>query len=140
MKISLALVAGLLVGCSGGASMATPNPSSAVASATPATPSSPAREMVTVKGSGIASSKPFHLAGNYAVAWVATPKGSSGCYHGATLKRADGTYLFEHIGSDLINGSEPTNGETNLYNLDDADYYIDASSGCKWVYTFTPAE
>lgn len=98
------------------------------------------REVVTVKGNGISQSKPFHLGGSYAVGWVATPKSSYGCYHGAYLKRADGTFLFETLGNEMLNSGKAAKGETNLFGLDDADYYIDASSGCKWVYTFTPTE
>ena len=138
MRYTLIFVAALLAGCGGGTAAVTPFESNQVASATPTNPPAPTREIVTVKGSGISSSKPFHLAGNYLVNWIATPKSSYGCYHGASLKRTDGTFMFETIGNEVLNSGKSSKGETNLYNLDDADYYIDASSGCKWVYTFTP--
>jgi hypothetical protein len=120
------------------------SPGVTTGSATPtlavsAGPTTAARSAVTVKGTGISKSKPFHLAGNYAVTWTAQSSSSVGCYHGADLQRADGTTMFETLVNESISDAKPHTGATNLYNLDDAQYYVDASSGCAWSFTFTPA-
>jgi len=96
------------------------------------------RETVTVKGKGISSSKAFRLAGNYELQWVAIADSSVGCYHGANLERADGTFMFETLANEIIDGKKPVSGVSNLFNLDDAEYYVDASSGCDWEFTFVP--
>jgi len=46
--------------------------------------------------------------------------------------------MFETLVNEILNNKKPVTGESNLFNLDDADYYIDASSGCKWVFQFVP--
>jgi len=70
--------------------------------------------------------------------WVAVADSSVGCYHGANLKRADGTFMFETIANEMIENKKPVTGETNLFNLEDAEYYVDVSSGCDWEFTFIP--
>jgi len=138
-----------LVGCSGQAlpPVAQPSftltpatsPESLTASASAAEPSTPARSAVTITGKGIQKSKPFALQGDYTVTWNATPDSSVGCYHGASLERVDGTFLNETLVNELLNSKASASGETNLYGLDAARYYIQANSGCTWSFTFSPA-
>lgn len=123
--------------CAGTTTGVMDSPAATAPESTP-TPVVVQRETVTVKGKGIGKSKPFKLAGAYLVQWIATPSSSVGCYHGASLKRVDGTFLFETLVNELLNSKKPAEGETNLYDLDEADYFVDASSGCSWTFTFVP--
>ena len=147
LLVSLALVALLAAACEsttspapGDQPTATPTEkvSEPTAEPTPeATPTAVA-EPVTITGSGISKSKPFALAGDYEVTWTAQADSSGGCYHGASLQRADGEFTFETLVNELISDAKPHSGTTNLYNLDATQYYVDASSGCSWSFTFTP--
>lgn len=97
----------------------------------------PRQAPVTIGGSGIENSAPFHLnAGDYRVAWTATPDHDTGCYHGADLESAE-VDVFEPLGNELLDSSAPLSGSTYIYGLEGASYYIRASSGCSWTYTFT---
>ncbi len=117
---------------------ATVSAPSAPRTAPPVTaPPSADRAAVTIKGSGTSKSKPFALAGTYAVEWTATPDGT--CYHGAFLERADGERVSETLVNEILKGAKAKTGSTHLYNLDPADYYIDATSGCAWSFTITPS-
>jgi hypothetical protein len=136
MKAFLPIVLLVALGC-GGSGTTTEGVATSQPTAEP-TQAVVQRETLTVKGKGISSSKAFRLAGNYELQWVATADSSVGCYHGATLKRADGTFMFETIANEMIDSKKPVSGETNLFNLDDAEYYVDASSGCDWEFTFVP--
>jgi len=107
-----------------------------------AIPSAPAgvhQEPVTVTGTGIQKSAPFHLeAGTYLVTWTATPSNAQGCYHGASLQSTNpDTPIFELLANELLDSGAPKSGQTFIYNLDAGDYYVDASSGCAWSFTFT---
>jgi len=136
MKVLLFIVLLVALGCGGSGTstegLANSQPSTA------ATETVSQRESVTVTGKGISSSKAFRLAGNYMLQWVAVADSSVGCYHGANLKRADGTFMFETIANEMIENKKPVTGETNLFNLEDAEYYVDVSSGCDWEFTFIP--
>jgi hypothetical protein len=81
---------------------------------------------------------PFHLnGGNYKVDWTATPASSTGCYHGASLGAVDpNQLLLEPLANELLSSKAPKTGSTFIYNLP-GDYYVDASSGCAWSFTFT---
>ncbi len=92
---------------------------------------------VTISGSGIETSRKFHLnGGDYLVRWTATPDTDHGCYHGATLESTD-VSVFETLASELLDDGTPKSGSTYLYQVEDANYYVDASSGCDWSFTFT---
>ena len=94
---------------------------------------------LTISGSGSINTEPFHLAGSYTVAWTAAVHtGSSGCFQGAFLERLDGSTIFEPMPIGDAKTGTPATGSTILYNLDAADYYLKATSGCDWSYTFTP--
>lgn len=93
----------------------------------------------TLTGSGISKTAPFDLQGDYTVTWQATPDSQYGCYMGASLERADGQFIDELLVNEILNSSAPKSGSTRLYGLDAARYYVDANSGCKWSFTFTPA-
>jgi hypothetical protein len=136
MRILVALVAALLVGCGGSGSGA--NPSNTPPATEEPTQSAIQRETVSVEGKGISNSKSFRLNGTYLVQWVATPDSAVGCYHGASLDRVDGTSMFETLANELLDSKAPVSGETFVYNLDDADYYVGVSSGCSWSFTFVP--
>lgn len=94
---------------------------------------------VTVSGSGIENSDPFTLAeGDYRVEWTATPDHDTGCYHGAQLDSTDESeFVFEQLANELLDTIEPASGSTNVYGLDGGRYYVSASSGCDWSFTFT---
>lgn len=116
-------------------------PASAPGTTTPKTPNAPnapARSAQTITGSGISKSAPFTLSGDYEVRWTATPTSDSGCYHGASLERADGEFMNETLANEILDNRTPQSGATRLYGMDDARYYVDASSGCKWSFTFSP--
>lgn len=97
------------------------------------------QEPVTVSGTGIEKSAPFHLeAGNYLVTWTATPSSDQGCYHGATLSAVDpNAPVFEMLANELLKDATPKSGQTRIYNLRSGDYYINGTSGCAWSFTFT---
>jgi hypothetical protein len=122
----------------------TPGPSTSQSTAgssasdVPAASAPAQRTAVTVSGKGIMNSKLFSLGpGDYLVGWKATPSSSGGCYHGASLVGRDNDDR-ENLGNELLDSKTPATGETNLYGLTGGRYYIDASSGCSWTYTFTP--
>ncbi len=147
MRLALLLIVALALTACGstvettfttvGQSLPTIVPTPGTTAALTTTPTATSAAPVTISGHGISKSKPFHLSGNYAVTWTAQASSRSGCFNGATLKRVDGTFMYETLDNDIFNDSQKHSGSTNLYNLDDADYYIDASSGCEWSYTFT---
>jgi hypothetical protein len=95
---------------------------------------------VTITGTGISKSAPFHLnGGTYEVTWKATPSSSVGCYHGASLGAVDpSAFVFETLANELLDSAAPKTGSTFIYNLPSGDYYVNASSGCSWSFTFTP--
>jgi hypothetical protein len=136
----------LVIGCSG---PGTSSPHSVAAQPSDTTESSaepagsepaPAEAPVTITGSGIESSAPFHLDGGvYLVEWTATfNSGSDGCYHGADLKAVDPDVLMvEPLASELLDSGDPMEGTTYVYDLARGDYYVRASSGCDWSFTFT---
>jgi hypothetical protein len=117
----------------------TPKPTATSQATPPPTPepTAVAAKPITISGKGISKSTKFPLAGDYEVTWTAKASSSSGCYHGASLERADGTSMFELLVNEIINDAKSHTGTTNLYNVDAADYYVDASSGCTWSFTFT---
>jgi len=97
------------------------------------------QEPVTVTGSGIQKSAPFHLeAGTYEVIWTATPSNDQGCYHGGSLGAVDpDQFIFETLANELLDSAAAKTGSTFIYNLDAGDYFVDASSGCAWSFTFS---
>lgn len=99
----------------------------------------PAQAPVTVRGSGIEASDPFHLnGGDYRVEWTATPGSDTGCYHGANLDSTDeDESVYERLANELLDSAAPANGSTNVYGLDAGEYFVNASSGCDWEFTFT---
>jgi hypothetical protein len=104
--------------------------------ATERLPASPAA--VTVKGAKSSKTEPFHLAGSYLVTWTATPDGAIGCVQGGFLKPVDGSHYFEDLGSGVLPDASAGIGTTHLYNVPDAKYFVEGTSGCaSWTYTFT---
>jgi hypothetical protein len=93
---------------------------------------------VTISGTGIQKSAPFHLTGSYSVSWSAQAATDIGCAHAAFLARTDGTSTLEMLVNQMISDAQPHSGSTNVYNLADAQYYINGTSGCTWSFTFTP--
>jgi len=96
------------------------------------------RSPVTVSGSSIGKSDPFRLVGDYAVTWTAQANSQSGCYNGATLERTDGEYTGLRLARDTYDGAALHTGSSNLYGMDGAQFYVDATGSCKWSFTFTP--
>jgi hypothetical protein len=149
VQILVLVVVGLLAACEAPGNSAGPAFSVAGQESQAAAPSSAAsiaasvpvigQEPVTVTGSGIEKSAPFHLeAGTYEVTWTATPPNDQGCYHGANLGAVDpDQVIFEPLANELLDSSAAKTGSTFIYNLDAGDYYVDASSGCEWSFIFT---
>ena len=83
----------------------------------------------SVTGSDSSNTAPFRLSGDYVVTAAATSS-ECGFFWGGTLKSTDPkTFVYEQI----------PDGTTNLYGLDDGEYYVEASaSRCSWSITFTP--
>lgn len=94
---------------------------------------------VTITGSGIENSAPFLLDGGiYLVEWTAIPHSDQGCYHGAELEAVDpDAAVFEPLANELLDSAAPKTGTTYIYDLAGGDYYVHASSGCDWSFTFT---
>lgn len=149
MKRSAVVLLLVLAACapveSPSASVAAP-PSETTAASTepaasePAASEPPAAEApVTITGSGIENSAPFHLGGGiYLVEFTATPRSDQGCYHGAYLQSADpNAPVYERLASELLESAAPLSGTTYIYDLAAGDYYINANSGCDWSFTFT---
>lgn len=99
----------------------------------------PRQTAITVSGSGIENSDPFQLnGGDYMVEWTATPQTDTGCYHGATLQTTDeSAFVFEMLANELLDSSARASGSTNVYGLDEGEYYIEANSGCDWEFVIT---
>lgn len=76
------------------------------------------------------------MSGDYIVNWTATPSSDSGCYHGAFLQSASG--IPEMLVNELLKDGFQKSGNTHIYGLAAGDYYVNASSGCAWSFTFTP--
>jgi hypothetical protein len=107
-----------------------------------ATPAATAvRSPQTVTGSGQANSKPFALEGTYEVKWEA--QAPNGCFHETTLwpvgssLEGGGTDFRDLTTVNFTDGAMHA-GSTMLYGVKAGSYYIRASSGCRWSFTFTP--
>lgn len=103
------------------------------------------QQPVTIEGEGGFNSAPFSLpAGNYLVTWTAKPQASSRvnqCFYGASLKpvtpAAPGSgFISASLGNAQVDGTKT--GETRIYNVPAGDYYVTASSSCRWSVTLTP--
>jgi hypothetical protein len=94
---------------------------------------------VTMNGSGIENTAPFHLdSGNYLVQWTATPRSQgASCYHGGTLKTTTGKSIESIANASLNRGEPQTTGETRVYNVASGEYFVHMSSGCNWTVTLT---
>ena len=46
--------------------------------------------------------------------------------------------MIESLVSASLNDAKPKTGTNQIYNLAPADYYVNASSGCGWSFTFRP--
>lgn len=102
----------------------------------PAAGGNPApRSQVTVSGEGIMSSEPVTLAGDYRVDWLASNDGGRDCFHGTTLRTTGGERAADLILTE-VHGSG--SGTVYVYGLESGRYYVDASSGCAWSFTFVP--
>jgi hypothetical protein len=92
---------------------------------------------ITVTGSGIENSAPFHLnGGDYRVAWTATPHSDGGCYHGLHLEPTGGSG-GEWLAAEMIDTAAPMNDSTYVYGVSAGSYYINANSGCDWTVTLS---
>jgi hypothetical protein len=144
LAILATLVVVLTTSCAGVAASNGPQGETATAPAGSTTATSSAnppignRKAVTVSGKGISKSKTFNLAGDYEVTWTAQADSHVGCYHGASLARKDGEYVDGTLVNEIFKDAKKHTGTTNLYGLDATAYYVDASSGCSWSFTFAP--
>ena len=141
----------LLTGCGGGGSAAaTPTPEGFmdIPQPVPTEMATPAemRELISFEGGeNSGNTKPFVLNGNYAVSWKLSC-GKNGGVFGAFLERTDGVFFPDGMLTGLVvvsgDGANPSyeDGETNLYNIPDAEYYLDITDTfCDWSVVFTPS-
>lgn len=110
----------------------------------PREPSSPEDEaaiervVVSVAGTGNENSRPIELRGDYRVAWSARPAADGRCFHGASLYTTDGE-IVDLLAGDTLEGPGLGRGETFLYALPPARYYVEATTGCgEWSVSFFP--
>lgn len=97
------------------------------------------RSQYTVSGVGIMQSTSVPLEGDYTVQWQAQEQDSDtpdiGCYHGARLEPVGGG-PGQSLVSVEVKGQ--ASGTSAVYGVD-GPAYVDASSGCKWSFTFVPS-
>lgn len=93
---------------------------------------------VTISGRYTMNSAAFNLpAGELVARWRATTPSKTGCFHGASLRGIDVPYV-DSLGSGLLDpGWKELTGETWLYGIKVARYYVDAKSGCNWTDTIS---
>ena len=91
---------------------------------------------VDVHGSGASTTSAFPLAGDVVVRWSATPQSAAGCYHAASLERADGGRLVQLLVNEAIQGTATHTGSTVVQGLPSASYMVAASSECAWSFSF----
>jgi hypothetical protein len=104
-------------------------------SSAPATTTAKAAEPMRFEAGGETQTEPFNLTGG---SYHSRFKFSGDCYYSVSLNRTDGEYVAN---GELGSGMGPIEGETNLYNLQTAEYFIKAitgpAPGCKWEITLT---
>ncbi|MGK2852756.1 MAG: hypothetical protein ACSLE3_01395 [Microbacteriaceae bacterium] len=93
------------------------------------------QESVTLSAEGEQNTAPFHLdGGSYAVTFTF----SGGCYYGADLQ---GASTDPGRPESLASGSGPVDGTTNVYKVDEGEYYVEMITGpppsCPWSITLT---
>jgi hypothetical protein len=148
---ALGLSAVLLGGCGGGSASATPTPEGFMDIPQPvptemATP--PEMNLTLQGGEGNYKTERFNLFGNYAVDW------SLDCTKTTTTIAWGGSLMLQQVDEPLFleflfnkvstpsdgEGSKVQRGQTNLYGLTDADYYLQtAIFECDWEVVFTPS-
>jgi len=106
------------------------------ASASTSAPAS-AQTTATLAGDGQMSTDPLHLdAGHYEVHF--TYGGT--CYFAASLDRLTGGNVGG-VGA-LGSGTGPVEGDTNVYDVEAGEYYVDVitgpAPGCPWEITLSP--
>lgn len=92
-------------------------------------------DSISISGSGEENSDPFVLGGgDYAVSY----NFSGTCQYGAFLEPTNNDNIF---GESIANGDGPISGETNLFDIDPTEYFVNmianTSQGCPWTVTFT---
>lgn len=106
--------------------------------AAPTTTTAPpeVREPVTVSAEGENTSDPFTLAaGRYTVHY----RYGGSCYYAPSIEALSGG-----VGDFYASGDGPVEGDTNLYEVQDGQYFVEMitgpSPGCPWMLTFTPVQ
>lgn len=94
-----------------------------------------ADDSISISGVGEENSDPFVLGGgDYAVSY----NFSGTCQYGAFLEPTNNDNIF---GESIANGGGPISGETNLFDIDPTEYFVNmianTSQGCPWTVTFT---
>lgn len=91
-------------------------------------------DSVTLSGGGEVNTDPFLLeGGNYKVTYNFS---GSDCFYGAFLQPTNNDNASGHS---IASGTGPFSGETNLYDVDPTEYYIQLIGGqnCPWTITLT---
>lgn len=96
------------------------------------------RSAVSFTGQGMMKTAAQPLSGDYTVSWRAQAASNVGCFNGAFLRSVKTGQSAQVLVSEMIKDSVPHSGSTNAYGLGADSYYVDASSGCSWSFTFTP--
>lgn len=149
---ALGLSAALLVmGCGGGSAGGTPTPEGFmdIPQPVPTEMATPPEMNITLEGAeGVYKTERFNLSGNYAVDWSfdCTKTTSTLVWGGSLILLAVVDPLFLEF---LVNkmstpddgdDSKAQQGETNLYGVPSAEYYLNvAITECDWEVVFTPS-
>ena len=100
-----------------------------------------ARESVTFQGDQEAyNTEAFNLKGNYKFDWALTCPEQYGLLNVQLWRVDDSSYYDTDLTGIVEVKKEPSRqGSSNLYNVDDTDYYLKITSMmCEWVITLSP--
>lgn len=94
----------------------------------------PAGDSASFSGNGPQNTDAFHLTGgNYKADWTAQA-GRYGCLNVINFHSVDPSKLvFQVISNKAVGGNQQAVGSTNIFNLEEGDYYFSVNSGCDWT-------
>jgi hypothetical protein len=99
---------------------------------------SPQSTAVTSKGDGPGGSAAMTLvAGDYTLAWSASPSSGASCQHRAALETTDELVIHPLMNEPIT--AAVKDREIRLDDLPAGEYYIDVNSDCSWAFTVRPA-
>ena len=93
---------------------------------------------VTFSGSGTSKTPSQSLMGAYTITWSAVADSDAGCHLDARLRGHGRGGLGEVLVNETIEDAGRRTGQINVNALSGGGFYIDASLGCSWEFTFDP--